>query len=110
MVSKGKLIGNQGNNPEIKTLEGSNKVANFSLATSERWTDKQGQKQETTEWHNISVFGNLVDVVEKFVKKGDRLYIEGKLKTRLWEKDGITKYSTDIICTNFTMLGGNQNQ
>ena len=80
-VNKVILIGNVGRDPEIVTFDNGNKVANLSLATSERWTNKSGEKQEATEWHNLAVFGKLADIVEKWVKKGQQLYIEGKIKS-----------------------------
>lgn len=107
MINKAILIGNVGKDPEIKTFEGGNSVASFSLATSESYKDRNGQKQQKTEWHNISIWGKLVDVVERYVKKGDRLYLEGKITTRQWEdKEGNKRYTTEIICNQMTMLGG----
>lgn len=101
------LIGRLGNNPEIKTFENGGKIANFSLATSERWKDKNtGDKKEKTEWHKISANGKVVDVIEKYIKKGDQVGIEGKLTTRSWEKEGTTFYSTEIIVRELIMLGG----
>lgn len=97
MINKAILIGNVGKDPEIRTLEGGVKVANFSLATSENWKDKQGEKHETTEWHNIVLWRGLAEVAEKWVHKGDTLYIEGKLTTRSWDdKDGNKRYITEI--------------
>ena len=101
-VNKAIILGNVGNDPEIKTFDNGNKVANFSIATSEKWTDKQGEKQEQTEWHNVAVFGKLADIVESYVKKGQQLYIEGKIKTRSWEDaDGQKKYMTEIALYGF---------
>lgn len=105
MINKVILIGNVGNDPEIKSLEGGNKVASFSLATTESWKDKQGNKQSDTQWHNIVIWGKLSDVVEKYVKKGDKLYLEGKIKIRSWEQDGNKRYATDIVCISMQMLG-----
>ena len=106
MVNKVTLVGNVGTDPEVKELT-NGKVANFSLATSERYKDKSGQKQEKTEWHNIVAYGNVVSVIESYVNKGDRLYIEGSIHTRKWEdKDGNTRYSTEIKLRDLTMLGG----
>lgn len=105
MINKAILIGNVGADPEIRTFESGDKVANLSLATSERWKDKStGERKEKTEWHRVVVFGNLVDVVERYVKKGSKLYIEGKIETRKWEKDGTDRYSTEIVLRGF---GGN---
>lgn len=104
MVNKVILIGNVGTEPEIKELT-SGSVATFSLATSERYKDKNGQKQEKTEWHNIVAYGNVVSVIDKYVSKGDKLYIEGSIHTRKWEdKDGNTRYSTEIKLRELSML------
>ena len=104
-VNKVILIGNVGKEPEIKTFGNDNKVASFSLATTESYKDKTGQRVNNTEWHNVVIFGNLTGIVEKYVHKGDKLYIEGKIKTEMYEKDGAKKYVTKIICTQLTMLG-----
>lgn len=109
-INKVILIGNVGKDPEIKSFEGGNKVANFSLATSEKFKDKNGQKQEKSEWHNIAIWGKLADVVERYVKKGDKIYLEGKLTTRSWEKDGEKKYMTEVVCNQMTMLGSRQSK
>ena len=106
MVNKVQLLGNIGKDPEVRETK-SGKVVNLVLATSERYTDKSGQKQENTEWHNLVVFGKLADVVTKYVKKGDKLYVEGSITTRKWEdKEGNTRYNTDIKVRDLTMLGG----
>jgi single-strand DNA-binding protein len=104
-LNKVQLIGRVGKNPEVRNLDGGNKVANFTLATSEKWTDKQGEKHETTEWHNIVTWKNLAGVVEGYVKKGDLLYVEGKLTTRSWDdKEGNKRYVTEIQCSALLML------
>ena len=110
-VNKVILVGNLGNDPEIRTFGNGGKVANFSLATSESWRDKQsGEKREKTEWHRVAVFGEgLVGVIERYVKKGSKLYIEGKLQTRKWQdRDGNDKYTTEVVLqgpgTTLTML------
>lgn len=103
-INKVILIGNVGNDPEFRTM-GSGKVCNFSLATSENWKDKTtGERKEQTEWHRICVFNsNIVDVIEKFVRKGTKLYIQGALKTRKWEnKQGQEVYTTEIVLNNFS--------
>ncbi len=102
-VNKVILIGNVGKDPEIRTFGNGGKVANFSIATSEQWKDKQGQRQEKTEWHNIAVFSDgLVGVIERYVKKGSKLYIEGKLQTRKWQdRDGNDKYTTEVVLQGF---------
>ena len=110
------LIGNVGNDPEIKSFNNGGKVANFSIATSEKWKDKQsGENKEKTEWHRIAVYGDgICGVVERFVKKGTKVCIEGKLQTRKWaDRDGNDKYTTEIIVQGFggglTLLGGRDN-
>lgn len=110
-VNKVILVGNVGNDPEVRTFGNGGKVANLSLATSESWRDKQsGERKEKTEWHRVAVFGEgLVGVIERYVKKGSKLYIEGKLQTRKWQdRDGNDKYTTEIVLqgpgTNLTML------
>lgn len=109
------LLGRLGKDPEVRHFENGGKVANFSLATSERWTDKStGEIKENVEWHNISVFGKKADIAEKYLKKGDMAYLEGKLKTRTWEKDGVTKYITEVVLEdyngNITLIGGKTTQ
>jgi single-strand DNA-binding protein len=107
-VNKCILLGRLGKDPEVRTLEGNRKVAKFPLATSETYKDKQGQKQENTEWHNVEFWGPVVDVIEKYVKKGDMLYVEGKIRTRSYEdKDAKKVYTTEIVGNNLTLLGGN---
>ena len=106
-VNKVILIGNLGTEPEVKEFQNGTKVANFSLATSERFKDKNGEQQENTEWHNVSVFGKQAEIIEKYVKKGDKLYLEGSIHTRKWQdKEGNDRYTTEIKAYNFTMLGG----
>lgn len=105
------LIGNLGSDPEVRSTTGGNRVATFSLATSRSWNDASGQKQEKTEWHRCVVWNTktsaLADVVEKYVKKGDKLYIEGRIEYRQWQdKDGQTRYSTEINVRELIMLGG----
>lgn len=105
-VNKAILIGRVGKDPEVKNLPNGNMVANFSIATSETFKDKTtGEKKETTTWHNIVIWGKLCEVVAKYVHKGDLLYVEGKITNRSWEKDGITRYTTEIVVNNMTMLG-----
>ncbi len=106
------LVGRVGKEPEIKALANGNSVANFSVATSETWKDKtSGEKQEKTEWHNITIYGKLADIVGKYVHKGDMLYLRGKLQTRKWtDKAGVDRYTTDVVCDDMTMLGGKKPQ
>jgi len=106
-INKVILVGNVGNDPEIRTFGNGGKVANLSIATSESWRDKQsGEKREKTEWHRVAIFQEgLVGVVERYVKKGTKLYIEGKLQTRKWQdRDGNDKYTTEIVLQGY---GGN---
>lgn len=111
-VNKVILIGHLGRDPEIRTTQTGNKVANLSVATSESWKDKgSGERKEKTEWHRVVVFDDrLVDVLEKYTKKGSQLYIEGALQTRQWEKDGTKVYTTEVVLQKFrgevTLLGG----
>lgn len=102
------LIGRVGKAPEVRTLANGNKVASFSLATSEGYKDKlTGERKEVTEWHNIQAWRGTADIVERYVKKGDMIAIDGKLKTRQWEKDNVTRYITEVVADSITMLGGN---
>ena len=106
-VNKVILIGNLGKDPEIRHLENGVAVANFSIATSENYKDrKTGEKVSQTEWHNIVAWRGLAEIAEKYLKKGAKVYIEGKLKTRTWQdKEGNNRYSTEVITDNLTMLG-----
>ena len=104
-LNKVMLIGNVGNDPEIRATSGGTRVAKLSLATNRSWPDKSGQQQEKTEWHRLTVFGRLVDVIEQYVKKGDRLYVEGRIEYSQTEGDGGPKYWTDIIVNEMVMLG-----
>jgi single-strand DNA-binding protein len=105
-VNKCILVGRVGKDPEVRNLENGSSVANFTMATSETYKDKTtGEKKETTDWHNIVLWRGLAEIAQRYVKKGDLLYIEGKLRTRSWEKDGVTRYTTEIIGDNMTMLG-----
>jgi single-strand DNA-binding protein len=103
-INKVIIIGNLGQDPEIRKTQDGREIANFSIATSEKWFDKStGEKKEKTEWHKISVFSQgLVDIIKQYVKKGSKLYIEGALQTRKWKDgNGIEKYSTEIVLQNF---------
>lgn len=109
-VNKVILIGNLGKDPEVRHLEGGTAVANFTLATSEAYKDKNGQRVEQTEWHNIVVWRALAEVAEKYLKKGSTIYLEGKIRTRSWEdKDKVKRYTTEIVADTFTMLGKKEN-
>ncbi len=106
-VNKVILIGNVGRDPEVRHLDKGVAVANFPLATSESYNAKNGERVTTTEWHNIVVWRGLADVVEKYVKKGDKLYLEGRIRTRSWDdKEGNKRYTTEIYVDNMEMLGG----
>jgi len=98
------LIGRVGQDPKIHKFESGTKKASFSLATSEKYKDKDGNKVEETEWHNCIIFGKMAEVVEKYVNKGDLLALEGKVKTREYEVDGNKKYITEVICSSMEML------
>lgn len=104
-VNKAIILGRLGKDPEVRHLENGTTVANFSVATSETWKDKNGEKQENTEWHNCVAWKKTAEIIEKYIKKGDQIYIEGKLQTRSWEKDGDTRYITEIVINNLVMLG-----
>ena len=103
-VNKVILVGNIGKDPEIRHLDSGVAVASFSLATSESYNAKNGERVTTTEWHNIVLWRGLAEVVEKYVKKGSKLFIEGKITSRQYEKDGVTKYFTEIVANNMVML------
>lgn len=99
------LVGNLGKDPEVRHLEGGTAVANFSLATSESFKDKSGQRIEQTEWHNIVVWRGLAEAAEKYLKKGMTIYLEGKLRTRSWDdKEGHKRYITEIVGDTFTIV------
>ena len=106
-VNKVILIGNLGKDPEVRYLEGGTAVANFSLATSESYKNKNGEVITSTEWHNVVLWRGLAEISEKYLKKGSKIYVEGKLRTRSWQdQDGNNRYTTVIIGDNMTMLGG----
>ena len=105
-VNKVILIGNLGKDPEVKYLDSGVAVANFSLATTESYKNKEGERVSQTEWHNVVLWRGLAEVAEKWLKKGSSVYIEGKIRNRKWEdKDGNTRYTTEILADNMTMLG-----
>ena len=107
-VNKVILVGNLGRDPEVRHLESGVAVANFTLATSESYKDRTtGERKTQTEWHNIVLWRGLAEVAEKYLKKGNQVYIEGKLRTRSWEdQDKVTRYTTEVVGDNMTMLGG----
>lgn len=108
-MNKAIVMGRVGKDPELKYTPSGVAVVNFSVATSEKWKDKEGNKQEKTEWHNIVAWEKKAEIVGEYVKKGDMILVEGKIETRKWEKDGITRYSTEIIATNVQLISGKKN-
>ncbi|MGJ8619376.1 MAG: single-stranded DNA-binding protein [Methylophilaceae bacterium] len=104
-VNKVILVGNLGRDPEVRYMPNGEAVCNFSIATTENWKDKSGVKQEKTEWHNIVMYRRLAEIAGEYLKKGRSVYVEGRLQTRKWEKDGVTRYSTEIIADQMQMLG-----
>lgn len=110
-VNKVILVGNLGKDPEVRYLEGGTAVANFSMATTEAYKDKNGNKVESTEWHNIVMWRGLAEIAEKYLKKGMQVYIEGKLRSRSWEdKEKIKRYTTEIVADNMQILGRKENK
>ena len=108
-INKVILVGNVGKDPEVRHLDSGVAVTTFSLATSETYKNKEGQKVTNTEWHNVVLWRGLAEVAEKYVKKGNPLYIEGKIRTRSWDdKDGNKRYTTEIIADVMQMLGSKQ--
>ncbi len=105
MINKVILVGNLGKDPEVKYLDANKVVARLALATSERYNDKNGNKVENTEWHTLEMWDGLAKVAEKYLTKGSMIYVEGKLKTEEWEKDGVKRYTTKIRVTTMNMLG-----
>ena len=110
-VNKVIVIGNLGKDPEVRYLDNGGAVANLSLATSENYKNKDGEKVTQTEWHDIVLWRGLAEVAEKYLKKGSSVYIEGKLRTNKWvDKDENTRYKTEVLADKLTMLGRSQNQ
>jgi single-strand DNA-binding protein len=107
-VNKAIILGNLGKDPETRYMPDGKAVANFSIATSESWKDKStGQAQEKTEWHNITVYGKLAEICGEYLRKGSKVYVEGKLQTRKWQdKEGKDRYTTEIIANEMQMLDG----
>lgn len=105
-INKVILVGRLGADPEVKTVSGGNTVARLSLATSESWNDKQGQKQERTEWHRVVVWGKLAELCGRYLNKGRQVYVEGRIQTRQWEdQQGQKRYSTEVVATTVQFLG-----
>jgi len=109
-VNKVILVGNVGRDPEVRHLDKGVAVARFSLATTENYTSKTGEKVSNTEWHNIVAWRGLAEVAEKYVKKGSQLYIEGRLRTNMYEKDGVKHYTTEINADTMQLLGKREGQ
>jgi single-strand DNA-binding protein len=109
-INKVIVLGNVGKEPEVRTFDSGDTVTNFSVATSEKWKDKtSGESKESTEWHRVSCFGKLSEIASKYVKKGDKIYVEGSLRTRKWtDATGVEKYSTEIKAEKIELLGGKQ--
>lgn len=105
MRNKVQLIGHVGNEPEIKNFDGGKKMANLTIATNESYTNAQGEKVETTEWHRVTAWGKLADIIEKYVTKGKEVAIDGKLTTRSYDdKDGIKRYVTEVLANEILLL------
>jgi single-strand DNA-binding protein len=108
-VNKVILVGNLGRDPETRYMPDGGAVTNVSIATTETWKDKtSGEKQEKTEWHRVAFFGKLAEIAGEYLKKGSQVYVEGRLQTREWEKDGVKRYTTEIIADRMQMLGSRQ--
>jgi single-strand DNA-binding protein len=105
-VNKVILVGNLGKDPEVRFMPNGEAVCNFSIATTDSWKDKAGVKQERTEWHSIVMYRKLAEIAGEYLKKGRPVYVEGRLQTRKWEKDGVDRYTTEIIADSMQMLGG----
>jgi single-strand DNA-binding protein len=105
-VNKVIIVGNLGKDPDFRVTPGGQPVANFSMATTERWSDKSGQKKEKTEWHNIVLWGRLAEIANQYLKKGSSAYVEGRLQTRSWDdKDGNKRYTTEVVGVVLQLLG-----
>jgi len=108
-INKVILIGRLGNDPEVRYTPDGTAVANFSIATSDEWTDKAtNEKRERTEWHRIVAWRRLGEICGEYLSKGRQVYVEGKLQTRSWEKDGVTRYTTEIVASDVQFLGGKE--
>lgn len=106
-VNKVILVGNLGANPEMRFTQGGQPVANLRIATTERWTDKSGQRQESTEWHRVVLFGKTAEIAGQYLTKGRQVYIEGRIQTRQWQdQQGQKRYTTEIVGQNMQMIGG----
>ena len=105
MINKVILVGNLGREPDIKYTGDGKAIANLAVATNESWTDKtSGQKVEKTEWHRVVIFGRLADIAQKYLHKGSKVYIEGQLRTRKWDKNGVDQYTTEVVLSGFNSI------
>jgi single-strand DNA-binding protein len=106
-VNKAIIVGNLGSDPEIRSTSGGSRVATVSVATNRRWTNRTGEMQEDTQWHRVVAWNKLAEIVEQYLKKGDRIYVEGRIQYRQWEdQNGQKRYSTEIVANDLVMLGG----
>ena len=109
-VNKAILIGNLGKNPDMRYTPEGTAITNITLATTENWKDKNGEKQEKTEWHNVVFFGKLAEIAGEYLTKGSQIYVEGRIRTRKWQdKEGQDRYTTEIVAGIMQMLGGRRN-
>jgi single-strand DNA-binding protein len=108
MVNRVILIGRLGRDPEVRSTPTGQTVATFGLATSRHWRSKDGERQEETEWHQVVVWGKLADIAGQYLTKGKLVYVEGRIQTRTWEKDGAKHYKTEVVADTFQMLGGGE--
>lgn len=104
MINKVTLVGRLGQDPELKYLPNGTPVTSLSVATSEKWKDKSGNKQERTEWHKVVMFGRVAEVANQYLNKGEMCYLEGKIQTQSWEKDGVKRYTTKIVASTLKLL------
>lgn len=104
-LNKAQVAGNLTRDPELKALPSGSQVVSFSVATNRKWTDKNGEKQEQTEFHNCTAFGKTAETIAKYFSKGKPIYVEGRLQTRSWEKDGVKHYRTEVVVDTFQFMG-----
>jgi single-strand DNA-binding protein len=107
-VNKVIIVGNLGRDPETRYMPDGGAITNVSVATTDKWKDKNGEMQEKTEWHRVAFFGKLAEIAGEYLKKGSQVYVEGRLQTREWEKDGVKRYTTEIVANQMQMLGSRQ--
>ena len=103
-VNKIFILGNVGQEPQVKTFDNGDSITNFSVATSDQWTDKNGEKKESTEWHNCVAYRQLAKIASDFIKKGSKVFVEGRIKTRSWEKEGVKQYRTEVEVLKLLVL------